>query len=171
MKPVNVDKNRLQREIDELSLITEGTPPVVTRVLFSEADLRGRDYAKKLCHEAGLALRQDAVGNIFARWQGSNKKLSAVATGSHIDSIPNAGKFDGVVGVLGAIEAIRALKSAGFKPKRSIELIIFTAEEPTRFGIGCLGSRLMSGVLSPEKATRLRDRDGKSLEFWRTQGG
>ena len=168
---VFVDAQRLQREIDSLALITEAAPPVVTRVLFSESDLRGRAFVKNLCHEAGLILREDAVGNIFARWEGADKNLPAVATGSHIDAIPNAGKYDGVVGVLGAIEAIRALRAAGFQPKRSIELIIFTAEEPTRFGIGCLGSRLLGGVLSLERAAALRDRDGKDLEFWRTQGG
>ncbi len=165
-----VDKQRLQRELDELSLITEATPPVVTRVLFSEADLRGRAFVKNLCREAGLTLREDAVGNIFARWEGADKNLPAIATGSHIDAIPNAGKYDGVVGVLGAIEAIRALQAAGFQPKRCLELIIFTSEEPTRFGIGCLGSRLLGGVLSLERAAALRDRDGKDLEFWRAQG-
>ncbi|MGD1087596.1 MAG: M20 family metallo-hydrolase [Verrucomicrobiota bacterium] len=160
---------QLQREIDELALISENPPPVVTRVLFSKADLRAREFVKKLCREAGLILREDAVGNIFARWEGTEKKLPAVATGSHIDAIPNAGKYDGVVGVLGAIEAIRALKKSCFKPKRSIELIVFTAEEPTRFGLGCLGSRLLGGVLSPEKAASLRNRDGKNLEEWRKQ--
>ena len=158
---------RLQREIDELALITEAAPPVVTRVLFSESDLRGRAFVKNLCREAGLTLREDAVGNIFARWEGLDKSLPAVATGSHIDAIPNAGKYDGVVGVLGGIEAIRALKAAGFQPKRSIELIIFTAEEPTRFGIGCLGSRLLGGVLAPDRAANLRDGDGIDLGTWR----
>jgi len=162
---------RLQKEIDDLSLITEATPPVVTRVLFSESDLHGRAFVKNLCREAGLTLREDAVGNIFARWKGSDNSLPAVATGSHIDAIPNAGKYDGVVGVLGAIEAIRALQAAGFQPKRSIELIVFTSEEPTRFGIGCLGSRLLGGVLSLERAAALRDRDGRDLEFWRKEGG
>ena len=171
MKSLAVDKNRLQREIDELAFITEAEPPVVTRVLFSEADLRGREFVKQLCNEAGLSLRTDAVGNIFARWEGADKNLPAVATGSHIDAIPNAGKYDGVVGVLGAIEAIRTLQAARFQPKRSIELIIFTSEEPTRFGIGCLGSRLLGGVLSLERAAALHDRDGKDLEFWRKQGG
>ncbi len=166
-----INKTRLQKEIDDLSLITEAAPPVVTRVLFSESDLRGRAFVKNLCGEAGLTLREDAIGNIFARWEGSDKNLSAVATGSHIDAIPNAGKYDGVVGVLGAIEAIRALQAAGFQPKRSIELIVFTSEEPTRFGIGCLGSRLMGGVLSLERAAALRDRDGMDLEFWRKEGG
>ena len=171
MNSLTIDIQRLQREIDELALITEAEPPVVTRVLFSEADLRGREFVKKLCREAGLTLRADAVGNIFARWDGANGKLSPVATGSHIDAIPNAGRYDGVVGVLGAIEAIRALKKSGHQPKRAIELIIFTAEEPTRFGIGCVGSRLLSGVLAPEKAAALWDRDGKSLDEWRQGAG
>jgi len=171
MKPPAVATQRLQREIDELALITEAAPPVVTRVLFSEADLRGRAFVKALCREAALALREDAVGNLFARWDGADKSLPAVATGSHIDAIPNAGKYDGVVGALGALEAIRALKKSGFQPKRSIELIIFTAEEPTRFGLGCLGSRLLGGVLSPESAAALRDRDGTDLEAWRKQAG
>jgi len=171
MKPLTIDIRRLLREIDELASITEAEPPVVTRVLFSEADLRGREFVKKLCREAGLALRADAVGNIFARWDGADGKLSAVATGSHIDAIPNAGKYDGVVGVLGAIEAIRALKQSGHRPQRAIELIVFTAEEPTRFGIGCVGSRLLSGVLAPQKAAALRDRDGKSLDEWRQGAG
>ncbi len=168
---ISINKIRLQSEIDSLALITEAEPPVVTRVLFSEADLRGRAFVKNLCREAGLIIRKDAVGNIFARWEGSQKNLPLVATGSHIDAIPNAGKYDGVVGVLGAIEAMRALKKSGFQPKRSIELIVFIAEEPTRFGIGCLGSRLLGGVLSPEKAAALKDRDGKNLEFWRKRGG
>jgi ureidoglycolate amidohydrolase len=167
--PINIA--RLQYEIDELALISESPPPVVTRILFSEADLRGREFVKNLCREANLILREDAVGNIFACWEGADKNLPAVATGSHIDAIPNAGKYDGVVGVLGAIEAIRALKKSGFRPRRSIELIVFTAEEPTRFGIGCLGSRLMSGVLSPGKADLFKDRDGKNLETWRKQAG
>ena len=168
---LSVDIGRLQREIDELASISENPAPVVTRVLFSEADLRARAYVKKLCTDAGLKIREDAVGNIFARWEGSNLNAAAVATGSHIDAIPNAGRYDGVVGVLGAIEAFRALQKTGFKPKRAIELIIFTAEEPTRFGIGCLGSRLMSGVMSVEKAASLRDRDGHNLDHWRAQGG
>ena len=171
MRPLVVQATTLQREIDELALITEATPPVVTRVIFSEADLRGREFVKKHCRDAGLILREDAVGNMFARWEGNEKNLPAVATGSHTDAIPNAGKYDGVVGVLGAIEAIRALQAADFQPKRSIELIVFTSEEPTRFGIGCLGSRLLGGVLPLERAAALRDRDGKDLEYWRKQGG
>ena len=168
---VHIDIATLQREIDDLGTISEAPAPVVTRVLFSEADLRGRAFVKELARATGLALREDAVGNLFARWNGSDTALPAVATGSHIDAIPNAGRYDGVVGVLGAIEAIRALRRAGLEPRRSIDLILFTAEEPTRFGIGCLGSRLLSGVLAAEKAATLRDRDGRTLLAWRASAG
>lgn len=171
MRKLIIDTTRLQKEIDSLALVSEAGPPVVTRVLFSEADFRGREFVKKLCREAGLTLREDAVGNIFARWEGTKPGLSAVATGSHIDAIPNAGKFDGVVGVLGAIEAIRALKKAGHRPQRPVELVVFTAEEPTRFGIGCVGSRLLSGVLTPAGAATIHDGGGKSLEAWCAQAG
>src|ERR1041384_928507 len=102
---IQIDIARLQAEIDELALISENPPPVVTRVLFSDADLRAREFVKALCHDAGLLVREDAVGNIFARWKGADSQLAPIATGSHIDAIPNAGKYDGTVGVLGAIEA------------------------------------------------------------------
>jgi N-carbamoyl-L-amino-acid hydrolase len=144
---------------------------VVTRVVFTEADVRGREYVKRLCREAGLTIREDAVGNTFARWSGENSDLEPVGTGSHIDAIPNAGRFDGTVGVLGALEAIRALARAGHRPRRSIELVIFTSEEPTRFGIGCLGSRLMSGLLDPAAASQLKDRAGVSLDDARSAAG
>ena len=159
-----IDAALLQRRIDELSLITEAPPPAVTRVLFSDADLRSRDYVAGLCRSAGLSLRVDAVGNMFARWEGSAPEAPAVATGSHTDAIPNAGKYDGVVGVLGGLAAIEALQDAGFQPMRSIELVVFTAEEPTRFGIGCLGSRMLAGAISLEKVRALRDPEGQSLE-------
>ena len=86
------------------------------------------------------------------RWVGAEHELTPVGTGSHIDAIPQAGMYDGTVGVLGGLEAMRALRESGFQPRRSIELLLLTSEEPTRFGIGCLGSRLLSGVLSPERA-------------------
>jgi ureidoglycolate amidohydrolase len=163
---IRVDIARLQGEIDALAEITEVDPPAVTRVIYSEKDMAAREQVKTLCLAAGLKLREDAVGNLFARWEGTDPNLPAVATGSHIDAIPNAGKYDGVVGVLGGLEAIRALQQAGVRPKRAIELIAFTSEEPTRFGIGCLGSRLLSGSLSLENALALADRDGRSLASW-----
>ncbi|HWE86549.1 MAG TPA: M20 family metallo-hydrolase [Terracidiphilus sp.] len=156
-------------ELEALAKFSEAPAPVVTRVVFTEADLRARAYVKDLCSKAGLEVREDAVGNTFARWTGSEPELATVGTGSHIDAIPNAGLYDGCVGVLGGLEAIRVLQRMGFQPRRSIELVIFTAEEPTRFGIGCLGSRMMAGILTPERARTLRDKEGRSLEELRTQ--
>lgn len=161
-----IDIQRLQAEIDELAQLTEDVPPVVTRVLYSDQDLAAREWLKQLCTEAGLQLREDSVGNLFATWVGANPALAPVATGSHIDAIPNAGRYDGVVGVLGGLAAIRAMQKAGYQPERSIELILFTSEEPTRFGIGCLGSRLMSGSLSLESAKALADKNGRTFADW-----
>jgi N-carbamoyl-L-amino-acid hydrolase len=158
-------------ELLALGQISEAEPPVVTRVVFSEADMRARAYVRRLCEDAGLTVTHDAIGNTFARWQGSDSALAPVATGSHIDAIPNAGLYDGCVGVLGGLEAIRVLQKLGFKPRRSIELVIFTAEEPTRFGIGCLGSRMMADVLTPAQAVALRDKEGRGLEELRAAAG
>lgn len=168
---LEIDRDRLTRELEALGAISSEPPPVVTRVVFTEADLRARAFVKQLCGQAGLAVREDAVGNTFARWPGMEPDLAPVGSGSHIDAIPNAGRYDGTVGVLGALEAIRALARAGFRPRRSIELILFTSEEPTRFGIGCLGSRLLAGVLEEPAASRLKDRDGVSLDAARTAAG
>jgi N-carbamoyl-L-amino-acid hydrolase len=166
-----IDQKRLAAELDALGAISQEAPPVVTRVVFTEADVRARQYVKNLCSEAGLAIREDAVGNTFARWVGENPELEPVGTGSHIDAIPNAGRFDGTVGVLGGLEAIRALARAGHRPRRSIELVIFTSEEPTRFGIGCLGSRLLSGLLDPIAAGQCQDRDRVTLDAARSAAG
>lgn len=171
MKALAFDPRRLQERIDALAAISESAPPVLTRVLFSQADLEARALVKNYCLELALEVREDAIGNLFARWPGKDQFAPAVATGSHIDAIPNAGRYDGVVGVIGALDAIRALMEAGLAPARSIELIVFTSEEPTRFGIGCLGSRLLSGAMAPSRAEGLLDSESRSLEQWRKQAG
>jgi N-carbamoyl-L-amino-acid hydrolase len=103
---------------------------------------------------AGLEVRQDAVGNTFALWVGSQPELPAVA-----------------VGALGGLEAIRALQAAGYRPRRPVELILFSAIEPARFGVGCLGSRLLSGAIPAWKAARLIGEDGKTFDEWRAEAG
>ena len=168
---LTINRERLFSEIDALASFSDAEAPAVTRIVFSPMDLKARAWMKARCEEAGLTVRQDAVGNTFARWNGSAPTAPVVGTGSHIDAIPNAGKFDGVVGVLGGLEAIRALRQSGFHPKHSIELLIFTSEEPTRFGIGCLGSRLLSGTLSADAARKLTDSDGATLDGVRRGAG
>jgi N-carbamoyl-L-amino-acid hydrolase len=157
---VEIDATRLIDELKKLATFTSIEPSAegtaVTRVVFTPDDLRARAWLKALAEAEGLAIREDAVGNTFFRWIGTEPDLPAVATGSHIDAIPHAGMYDGTVGVLGGLEAIRALKSSGMRPRRSIELVLLTSEEPTRFGIGCIGSRLISGTLDPERADMLK---------------
>jgi len=165
---LEIDSDRLTQELDTLAGFSDAPAPAVTRVVYSEQDRRAREYVKGLCAAAGLDVREDAVGNIFARWVGAEPSLAAIGTGSHIDAIPHAGRYDGTVGVLGGLEAIRALQRSGAKPRRSIELLIFSAEEPTRFGIGCFGSRLLAGCLDP---STVHDKDGKTLDEWRTAAG
>lgn len=168
---VKIDQARLVSEIEELARISDTPYPAVTRVLFTAADLQARRLLKRLYADAGLSVREDAIGNTFARWVGSDPGAAPVGTGSHTDAIPNAGRFDGVVGVLGGLEAIRSLQRAGFRPRRSIELVMFTAEEPTRFGPGCVGSRIMAGAMSPGQIAALRDQEGRSLDEVRAAAG
>lgn len=170
LKPaVNID--RLSAELAELSRFSDAPAPAVTRVLYTEPDLKARAFLKRLCAAAGLVVREDAIGNLFARWVGSEPNLPAIGTGSHTDAIPHSGMYDGTVGVLGGLEAIRTLQAAGFRPRRSIELLMFTSEEPTRFGIGCVGSRGLSGAIKPEKLGDLRDSEGGRLDDVRQAAG
>jgi N-carbamoyl-L-amino-acid hydrolase len=168
---LNVDIARTTAELDRLAQFSDVPAPAVQRVVFTPTDLAARRYLMELFAEAGLSVRVDPVGNIFARWVGTDPSLPAVATGSHTDAIPYSGKYDGTVGVLGGLEAIRALRKAGGKPRRSVELIMFTSEEPTRFAYGCLGSRLLSGQLPPNVAAKLTDADGKNLDAVRQNAG
>jgi ureidoglycolate amidohydrolase len=168
---LSIDSARLMSEIEALAAISDAEPPAITRVVFTPADQKARTWLKQRCIDTGLTVREDAIGNTFARWSGSDASAPIVGTGSHIDAIPNAGKYDGVVGVLGGLEAIRALRKSGYGPKNSIELLVFTSEEPTRFGIGCIGSRLLAGSLDPDAARKLADAEGHSIDEVRQKAG
>lgn len=158
-----IDPEAVQAQLGQLARFSSAPAPAVTRVLWTEPDMQARAYLREQCATLGLEMREDGLGNLFARWRGTAPELPAVASGSHIDAIPNAGMYDGTVGVIGVLAAIRALQQVGFTPHRSIELVVFTAEEPTRFGIGCLGSRAMAGTLTPAQLASLRDSDGHTL--------
>src|SRR2546427_337250 len=168
---ITINSKQLYGELEKLASFTDAPPPAVTRVVFSKVDLAARAYIRGLCRAADLIVREDAVGNLFARWVGSEPSLAAIGTGSHTDAIPFAGAYDGTVGVFGGLEAIRALQAAGFRPRRSIELLMFTSEEPTRFGLGCVGSRALCGALSSAALAELRDGDGQRLDDVRQAAG
>jgi ureidoglycolate amidohydrolase len=168
---MQINRDRLVADLETLASFSDDTPPGISRLVFADADQKSRVWLKAQCSDAGLAVREDAVGNMFARWAGARPQLAAIGTGSHIDAIPHSGKFDGTVGVLGGLEAIRALQQSGFRPQRSIELLLFTSEEPTRFGLGCLGSRMLSGSLNSDADTRLKDAEGSTLAQLRAAAG
>lgn len=166
-----VDVPRLLGELERLASFSDAPAPAVTRILYTPSDRAARAYLIERFEAAGLAVRTDPLGTTFARWEGREPELAPVATGSHADAIPHSGRYDGTVGVLGALEAVRALQRSGVRPRRPIELILFTAEEPTRFGIGCLGSRAMAGLLTSGELRTLRDEAGVSLEEARREAG
>jgi beta-ureidopropionase / N-carbamoyl-L-amino-acid hydrolase len=161
-----VNEARLQRRITELSKFGANPEGGVSRVAFSAADIAGRDYIRKLMQEAGLAVRLDAAGNIVGRREGSEPKLPAIMTGSHIDSVPGGGNYDGDVGVLGAIEVAQVLKERGVRLRHPLEVVSFTDEEG-----GLIGSLAMTGRIEPA-ALDVRSHSGKTIrEGIRAVGG
>jgi ureidoglycolate amidohydrolase len=144
---------RLQSEVLGAGITREVYTPV-----YSEATALVADWMQK----AGLETRLDAAGNLFGRWSGSDPQLPAVWTGSHFDTTLNAGAYDGVLGVLGAVAAAEQLRAAGFVPRRTIEVIGFAGEEP-RFGAGCIGSRALIGALQRSELDTMADRDGVTI--------
>ena len=134
-----------------------------SRILFTPEELAGREFVKSLMSNVGLEVEEDGIGNIFATLPGTEPELAPVWSGSHIDTVPNAGMFDGMTGVIGAIEALRLIKGSGIDHKRTIKAVVYTSEEPTRFGLSCLGSRALAGILSYDDAEKLHDRNGKTL--------
>ncbi len=136
---ITVDQKRLISELEKLATFSDAPAPAVTRVVFSSQDLAARGYLHELFSDAGLTLQTDALGNTAKRDGRAVILGCRVSAPVHrTDAVPHAGRYDGTVGVLGGLEAIRALQRAeGFRPRRSIELLLFTSEEPTLFGIGC----------------------------------
>jgi N-carbamoyl-L-amino-acid hydrolase len=137
-----VNEARLQQRIVELSKFGANPEGGVSRVAFSEADIAGREYIKKLMQEAGLVVRVDTAGNIIGRRDGADPKLPAIMTGSHIDSVPGGGNYDGDVGVLGAIEVAQVLRERSVRLRHPLEIVSFTDEEG-----GLIGSLAMTGRL------------------------
>lgn len=134
-----------------------------TRILFTKPEIENRNYVKNEMRLLGLEVTEDAIGNIFATLKGEDSSLAPVWTGSHIDTVPNAGKFDGMAGVVAGLEAVNIIKQNQLSHKRDIVVLVYTSEEPTRYGLSCLGSRAMSGDLDLELTKNLFDKDDKSL--------
>lgn len=157
------DKDRLWETIQTLGTIGETDGGAMMRVTGSKADRKARDTLIEWFEDAGLEVSIDPVGNIIARRSG-RRDLPPVVTGSHIDTVPAGGKFDGVVGVVGPLEVVRAWNEEGVETDRPVDIVVFTEEEGTRFGVGLLGSFVASGQLDIETALALTDDGGETLK-------
>jgi beta-ureidopropionase / N-carbamoyl-L-amino-acid hydrolase len=134
------------------------------RFAWTEPDLRMREWFAGECGTRGLDLIEDRMGNQWAWWGDPDTDPSGgIATGSHLDSVPDGGAFDGPLGVVSALVAIDMLRASGVEPRRAIGVVNFVDEEGARFGVSCIGSRVITGALSPERAWALRDAGGVTM--------
>jgi len=131
----------------------------ITRLAFDTAERQAREYIEEEMRQAGLSVRRDAFGNVIGRMEGAESGAPAVVTGSHLDTVPEGGKYDGAVGVVGALSAIRQLKAAG-PLTHPLEMIIFAAEESSRFGYGTMGSKAMIGMANIAAWSKAQDQAG-----------
>ena len=141
-----VEAQRLNAALTALGDIGS-TPEGMQRIAFSPADVDGRRFVIGLMEQAGLQPRVDTAGNIIARREGQDRRTAAIAMGSHVDTVPNGGKYDGAVGVMGAIEVVRTLNDRNVTTRHPIEVLVFTNEEGTRYNRWLFGSRAMAGLL------------------------
>ena len=133
-----------------------------TRHLLDDAERTLRDWFVERATRLGLDVEVDRNGNTWAWW--GTPGPDAFVTGSHLDSVPGGGAFDGPLGVVSALDAVARLQAEGHRPSRPTAIAVFAEEEGSRFGVACLGSRLLSGAISPERALALTDAEGTSLE-------
>lgn len=148
MSSPTVNSQRLSATLQALGRIGE-TPEGMQRIAFSPADVDGRRYVIELMRQAGLTTKIDFAGNIIARRPGLDESSPAIAMGSHVDTVPSGGKYDGALGVLGAIEAVRTLNDQNITTRHPVEVLVFTNEEGTTFHRWLLGSRAMAGLWEP----------------------
>ncbi len=144
-----------------LAEITDPARPY-TRRSFSPLFLEGRAWLAKRFAEAGLATRIDAAGNLIGRIEGAVPERGVIAVGSHSDTVPSGGRFDGIAGVAAGLEIVRSLQQSGIRLDHTIEVIDFLAEEPSEYGLSCIGSRGMVGALD-ERMLALTESGGETL--------
>ena len=151
------------RDLNAVGRIGIGSHGAVTRLVFSVKELRSRQLLIHLMRQAGLKIHIDAIGNIFGRLDGANPKAPAVLAGSHLDTVIHGGKYDGPVGVIGALEAVRTIRENNIAFRSPLEVVCFVGEESSRFGFSTLGSSLVAGEVRPKDLTNAVDQQGTKL--------
>ena len=164
-----MDKKWVAATIEKLAGWGKGKQGT-SRLAFTEEDWHAKEYFIELMKEAGMTVRTDCFGNIIGRLEGTDPSAPAVAAGSHLDTVPAGGKYDGILGVVGALAAIKRITERG-PVKHPLELIIFAAEESSRFGFATMGSKVMAGTASLTTWAKAKDQSGVSLAEALTKQG
>ena len=160
----HVDTRRLWKRIMDMAEIGATTGGGVNRAAFSDEDIAARKLIIKWANELSFSVASDCIGNIYIRREGTNKCLAPIVTGSHLDSQPKGGKFDGAYGVLAGFEALESIERAGIKTKRPIEVVAWSNEEGGRFQPGAMGSAIFAGDYALSEALTAVDKNGTKLE-------
>lgn len=151
---------RIQRYIEQLAEYTSTPGQGTTRMSYSEQDRQARAYLKQEMVALGLTIREDAIGNIYGRLEGQEPDLPVVIVGSHFDSVPHGGAFDGPAGIVTALDVVARIQEAQLKPRYSLEVIALVEEEGTTFGRGLMASSVITGLIGSKELHQLKDRDG-----------
>jgi N-carbamoyl-L-amino-acid hydrolase len=149
-----INAARMQANIDALARLTLPEQPY-TRRSFTPLYHQGRDLVAEWMREAGLLVTMDTAANLSGRRAGSVPGLAPIALGSHTDTVPGGGRFDGILGVVAAIEIARCLHEQGIRLRHPLEIFDYLAEEPSEFGLSTIGSRAMAGALTPNTCASL----------------
>ena len=163
MNELRINSQRLWQRLEEMASIGATVKGGCNRQALTDEDKQGRDLFIQLCEAAGCHVRFDEIGNIFARRVGNNNDLPPVMTGSHLDTQPTGGKYDGAYGVLAGLEVVESLNDAYINTEAPIEVVVWTNEEGCRFDVAMLGSAVWSQAMSVNEAYALEDLDGRSL--------
>ncbi|TDR87260.1 N-carbamoyl-L-amino-acid hydrolase [Enterovirga rhinocerotis] len=163
MTNVTIDGERLWGTLMETAKIGGTAKGGIRRLTMSEEDKRVRDWFKAACEAAGCTVTVDTIGNMFARREGKNPDLPPICMGSHLDTQPTGGKFDGILGVLAGLEAIRSLDAIGYQTNAPIEVINWTNEEGARFTPAMMASGAFAGVFTEEYILSRTDREGTTF--------
>ena len=160
---IKINQDRLWDSIMEMAKIGATPKGGCNRLALTDLDKQGRDLFISWCKAAGCAITVDRMGNIFARRSGKNDALDPVALGSHLDTQPTGGKFDGVFGVLAALEVVRTLNDHAYETDAPIEVAVWTNEEGSRFAPAMIASGVFAGVFSEDYGMSRADLDGKTI--------
>src|ERR1700729_942328 len=163
MQNLQIDAQRLWDTLMETAKFGGKPKGGICRLTLTDLDRQVRDWFKTQCEALGCTVAVDEVGNMFARRPGKNPALAAIALGSHLDTQPTGGKFDGTLGVLGALEAMRTLHEQDYETNAPIEIVNWTNEEGARFAPAMLASGTFAGVFTADFARARADRDGKTF--------